>query len=131
MHTILAMLTRSETDVAMSSMMISNSVVPGSMMDAKYSVMFGEQHLASTDTSCRTIANVKHRWFTGTLHIRNDHAALDETCMTCLVNVFNVVLTAPHNNGESTCRDIIMQKQYIQTCTYTSSRSITFMATSR
>lgn len=32
--------------------------------------------------------------------------------MTCLVNVFNVILTAPHNNGESTCRDIIMQKQY-------------------
>lgn len=45
--------TRSETDVAMSSMMMRSSVVPGSMIEAKYSVMFGEQHLARTDTSCK------------------------------------------------------------------------------
>ncbi len=43
----------------MSSMMISSSVVPGSIIDAKYSVMFGEQHLASTDTSYDTVAAVR------------------------------------------------------------------------
>ena len=53
------MLTRSEREVAMSSMMISSSVVPGSIIDAKYSVMFGEQHLASTETSCDTLAAVR------------------------------------------------------------------------
>lgn len=52
-------LTRSEREVAMSSMMIRSSVVPGSIMDAKYSVIFGEQHLASTDTSCDTLAVVR------------------------------------------------------------------------
>ena len=52
-------LTRSEREVAMSSMMISSSVVPGSIIDAKYSVMFGEQHLASTDTSYDTRAVVR------------------------------------------------------------------------
>lgn len=48
-------LTRSDTDVAMSSIMMSSSVVPGIRMDAKYSVMFGEQHLAKTDTSCKAL----------------------------------------------------------------------------
>lgn len=45
-------LTRSDTEVAISSIMMSSSVVPGIRMDAKYSVIFGEQHLAKTDTSC-------------------------------------------------------------------------------
>lgn len=51
-------LTRSDTDVAMSSMIMSSSVVPGIRMEAKYSVMFGEQHLAKTDTSCIAPCNL-------------------------------------------------------------------------
>ena len=39
----------------MSSIMMSSSVVPGIRMDAKYSVIFGEQHLAKTDTSCTAL----------------------------------------------------------------------------
>lgn len=35
--------------------MMSSSVVPGIRMDAKYSVIFGEQHLAKTDTSCTAL----------------------------------------------------------------------------
>ena len=84
-------LTRSETEVAISSMMISSSVVPGSMVDAKYSVMFGEQHLASTDTSCKALQ-----------HQNASHVCILTVCsvaaggqqQACLVYVFNVILTA-------------------------------------
>lgn len=45
--------TMSETEVAMSSIMMSSSVLAGCIMAAKYSVMLGELHLARTETSCK------------------------------------------------------------------------------
>lgn len=72
--------------------MISSSVVPGSMVDAKYSVMFGEQHLASTDTSCKALQhqNAAHIC----ILIVSCSVAAGGQQQACLVYVFNVILTA-------------------------------------
>ena len=77
----------------MSSMMISSSVVPGSIIDAKYSVMFGEQHLASTDTSYDTVAAVR------SYKARHPQVGIcPQAQQACLVYVFNVILSAHKTN---------------------------------
>lgn len=76
----------SETEVAMSSMIMSSSVLAGCMMAAKYSVMLGELHLASTDTSCIR----KQLEHCNELH--NSKTCLQQR--TYFVDVLNVILTA-------------------------------------
>ena len=116
--------TISETEVAMSSMMMSSSVLAGCMMAAKYSVILGELHFANTDTSCRR--NTHQAWIDARC---NRLTVMHKALSADLVYVLNIILTAQqHNNMKAISTEV--QKGTLKHA-YTSSRSMTLMATSR
>lgn len=92
------MLTMSETEVAMSSMIMSSSVLAGCMIAAKYSVMLGELHLAKTDTSCKDMRTSSMKVTQNAIISMNLSTRHKAYCPN-LVDVFDVVFTAPNKQA--------------------------------